>query len=145
MSNHIQGTWSTDAAGGFPLDIHGADGQLVARVQPWASEGAAERIVACVNALSHLSTDGLEQLAQDGDKLVATSRYVGEARRERDELLAALKPFADIGSTGFKGSMFEDQPDSAAVLYHHETGKRVTLGDFKRAVELLAKAKVGEA
>ena len=62
MSIHIQGPWRTDAAGGFPLDIHDQDNVLVARVQPSpAAHNVARRIVACVNALN-----GLPQIALDG-------------------------------------------------------------------------------
>lgn len=61
----------------------------------------ARRIVACVNALPHLSTEALEELQQSGDKLVATSRYVGEARRERDQLLARV----EVAEAGYQAAV----------------------------------------
>lgn len=50
--------------------------------------------------------------------------------RQREELLSALRPFARIHQTGWKGSMLENKPGENSVLYHHASGTSVTLGDF---------------
>lgn len=93
MTTHIQGSWRTDAAGGFPFDIHGADGRLLARAVPEAGAGVAERIVACVNACEGLLTT---TLSEGGLGCIATNVAValGEyeaLQAQRDELLAALE------------------------------------------------------
>lgn len=110
MTIHIQGPWRTDSAGGFPLDIHDAAGDLLARVVPEAGAGVAERIVACVNACEGIDTDWLEggctgwlnntreergQYQRERDELQASYREAADAAQrlqlERDELLAALE------------------------------------------------------
>lgn len=58
--NANNANWRTDAAGGFPLDIHDQNGKLVARVMPEADHDVAERIVSCVNALSGLPQESLD-------------------------------------------------------------------------------------
>lgn len=95
MTTHIQGPWRTDAAGGFPNDIHDAAGELLARVVPEAGAGVAERIVACVNACEGLLTT---TLSEGGLGCIATHVAValGEyeaLQAQRDELLAAAEFF----------------------------------------------------
>lgn len=58
--NANNANWRTDAAGGFPLDIHDQNGKLVARVMHDASRECAERIVSCVNALAGLPQECLD-------------------------------------------------------------------------------------
>lgn len=93
MTIHIQGPWRTDAAGGFPNDIHDAAGELLARAVPEAGDVVAERIVACVNACEGLLTT---TLSEGGPGCIATHVAValGEyeaLQAQRDELLAALE------------------------------------------------------
>lgn len=88
MTAHIQGPWRTDAAGGFPNDIHDAAGELLARVVPEAGADVARRIVACVNTCAGMSTAALEHHAS----LLQTEDYeFFRLMRQRDELLAALE------------------------------------------------------
>ena len=55
-----------------------------------------------------------------------------------DPIREALTPFAVITEDDFKGSMFEGNPDDAAVLHFHASGKEITMGDFRRARAALA-------
>lgn len=92
--SHTSEPWITD--GGI---IYSGKSMPIARCAPDLPEmhDNARRIVACVNSLSHLDTEALEELERNGDKLVATSRYVDEARRERDELIALVEDLLKHG------------------------------------------------
>jgi hypothetical protein len=54
---HTPEPWTTDAACGFPRDVHDAEGMLIAHC---SSEFAARRVVAAVNACTGLDTEYLE-------------------------------------------------------------------------------------
>lgn len=109
MTIHIQGPWRTDAAGGFPLDIHDQDNTLVARVQPSpAAHNVARRIVACVNACQGIPADELERGSVVILAGATSSLWDGKPgtlvhlQAQRDELLAALEWIARVNAVDYE-------------------------------------------
>lgn len=79
--------------GGDGTVIYDKDGWGVAsatvfhgRQEPGTAAANARRIVACVNALQHVSTEQLET-----GELLNLSQRLADAERQRDQLLAALE------------------------------------------------------
>ena len=68
------------------------------------------------------------------------SDEVAELHRHIQRLEDALRPFAKIAEDDFAGSVFEGGKDTTPVLYSHQTGTQVTLGDFRDAVALMRSA-----
>lgn len=51
------------------------------------------------------------------------------------KMLAALKPFAELERTGFKGSVYEGLADETIVNINHASGVVVRRRDYMRALE----------
>lgn len=90
MIEHTQGPLHI---GGDGTIIYDKDGWGVAnatvfhgRQEPGTAAANARRIVACVNALQHVSTEQLET-----GELLSVSQRMVDAERQRDALLAALE------------------------------------------------------
>jgi hypothetical protein len=88
-TKHTPVPWTTDAACGFPRDVHDAEGMLIAHC---SSELAASRIVAAINACAHIPTNRLE-MAMPGQMKSSLDNLCNEVERlERqcDKLREAL-------------------------------------------------------
>ncbi|MCY1225417.1 hypothetical protein D9M72_376090 [compost metagenome] len=72
----------------------------------------------------------------DGTPLYAAPQ-ASEAVRD------ALVPFAAMEEADLIGTAYEGKGDDAEILYFHRTGKRVTLGDFRRARAALSAQPTG--
>jgi hypothetical protein len=104
MSQHTQGKLKQRT--GYPMDIVGPDEQYAfARAYRGTTldnaEANARRLVVCWNACEGLPTDILED-----DSIM---KIVSRIRRERDELLQALKMVAktiDEAEGGFSGNQY---------------------------------------
>jgi hypothetical protein len=127
MSEHTQGrmTINTDKADGWPLLMIGS--RIVANVntesgvdtskapsiafKPMPAEANARRLVACWNACEGLHTESLERGKPLADQLV-------DALTQRDELLAALRPFAsvDLRSQGVHQRFADDVLRARAAI-----------------------------
>lgn len=122
MTTHIQGPWRTDAAGGFPFDIHDQDDVLIARVQPSpAAHNVARRIVACVNACEGIDTDWLEGgctgwLNNTREERGQYQRERDAALRQRDELLAALEETLTAGINWYETATKSDASELGFVV-----------------------------
>lgn len=81
QGEHTPGTWE---ARGFAVFM-GSAGGFDLRHCP-APEANSRRIVACVNALPHISTEKLEDFNRNGIKLTATEGYAKELEHQRDQL-----------------------------------------------------------
>ncbi len=57
------------------------------------------------------------------------------------DLLSALEPFALFNENGWDGTVWENSPENSPVLYRSKDGVWVTLGDFARAANAIAKAR----
>lgn len=84
--------WRTDAAGGFPLDIHDAAGEMLARVLPEAGSDTAERIVACVNGFGALKVERDELLKVLEMAVRHVDEWMRKTRRSDDSLLPWAAP-----------------------------------------------------
>ena len=61
------------------------------------------------------------------------------------KLVEALEPFASFeDSSVWEPTVYKDRSDDTPVLVSEPTGKRVTLGDFRRAAAVLALVKGGQ-
>lgn len=73
----------------------------------------------------------------------AIAPAVAERDKRIAELEEALKPFARLASGGFAGTVWQDswdeRRDSTELSYDHANGNHTTLGDYRRAIEVLAK------
>lgn len=87
---HTQEPWRTDAENGFLLDVHGANGTLVARCH---EEDDAIRIKACVNACAGIPTADLELCPHGG--MFHLAAHANQLVEQRDKLLAALGALTD--------------------------------------------------
>lgn len=82
---HTDSKLHTDSSGGFPLDIHADDGELIARANEVAD---AERIIACWNAFDGVPTGLVETMPGPVHDLAQAH---AKAVEQRDNLLAALE------------------------------------------------------
>jgi hypothetical protein len=84
--NEASGLWRLDSEN--ESMIESGNGIHIASVQ---NEDDARRIVACVNACSGISNEELEAIAQDD-----STDALNELLVQRDELLAAIEPLAEL-------------------------------------------------
>lgn len=100
------------------------------------SAGAVRAAIATYGPLA-------EKLYKSGDKvaidLVNERAAIIDRETRAKELLAALAPFARLHNAGFEGTVWEGRDDSCDVFFHHASGVKITLGDFRKSAELIAK------
>lgn len=78
---------------------------------------------------------------RDDDLTIA---YLGGAQAEKERqrrdgnLIEALRPFAAVEDADLEGTAFQDKDDDTPIIYFHRTGKRITIGDFRRASAALS-------
>lgn len=65
-------------------------------------------------------------------------------REQLAEVREALEPFAALERINWVGTMLEGGKDEDAVFYHHASGTKIMIGDFRRARAVLDKIKGGE-
>ena len=71
----------------------------------------ARRIVACVNALEHISTEDLES-----GRMQNLAVRLADAEKQRDELLAFAKEFVEAWGNGMAGDSYLLKMANAAIL-----------------------------
>lgn len=90
--------------------------------EPEGPDEDARRLVACWNACERVSTEDLESLKRPGD--ISWAMTIDMLVRQRDELLAALSPFAsiDLSTQGVPKSFADDVLRAQVVIAKHPGG-----------------------
>lgn len=88
-------------------------------------------------SLPYAARQAIQRGEQAQNRVNSQGREIKELAHRVAQLEEALTPFADLS---FEGTIWEgDQPDCAAILVNGQTGAQVTLGDFRRAREVVKK------
>lgn len=113
--------WFIENVGEEPLHVTSAsrDGFIPVCIVQTGYEGQIEveqqanarRIVACVNALEHISTEDLES-----GRMQNLAVRLADAEKQRDELLAFAKEFVEAWGNGMAGDSYLLKMANAAIL-----------------------------
>lgn len=127
---HTQGTWRVTGTGTIRyIDVAVGNGmvQEVAtcmRTEYGDMEANARRIVACINACSHIPTDRLEMAmpGQMKSSLDGLCDSVEQLTAQRDELLAVLDSIIDLHDSASRGKQVAETIGKARAVIQKVRG-----------------------